>query len=261
MVKFKRMSGTLLPSTITTVVGSALDLKLEPDPGETVRVPIPIQVAPSNLAQIQRLDVRTKANFTTFKLAAIKAGTIKLTAGTDPNKPVAGPIVVTIEEKIALLDEKTDAGLLLRLLLAETPSPDMSSYSEADVETVMTWMRVVVNNRLAKPSARYGSAGAKKIIDIVRSPRQFEGFEQYPSLAAEITERLDKMVRIANDSGDGRREKYRSFIAAALKVAALPSVSDPSATGLYFWRTSGSGAPSKDAKVFRTLMGNTFYTL
>jgi hypothetical protein len=69
------------------------------------------------------------------------------------------------------------------------------------------------------------------------------------------------MLRIANDGGDGRRDKYKKFVDISLKVAGLASVNDPSGTGLYFWRTAGRGSPARAAKVFRTLIGNTFYTL
>ena len=43
-------------------------------------------------------------------------------------------------------------------------------------------MRLVVENRLAyKAPAVFGAKGAKTITDIARAPKQFEGFESYPS--------------------------------------------------------------------------------
>jgi hypothetical protein len=253
------MNGAKLPASISIVAGGSIDLKLIPGRGE--KVPIPITASPVKIAEVQAVNPRVTANFTTFKLVAIASGAAKLVAGGDASKPVAGPITILVEEQVSLPAANTDAGLLTRVLLAETPSPEMPGYSDTDAETVMLWMRAVISNRLAKPSSKYGSNGAKTIADVIRAKNQFEGFEQYPNIRAGITKRLDETVQIANDGGDTRREKYKKFLNTALKVAAMPSVTDPSGSGLYFWRTAGSGSPSPEAKVFKTLMGNTFYTL
>jgi hypothetical protein len=254
------MNGAKLPASISIVAGGSIDLKLIPGRGE--KVPIPITASPAKIAEVQAVNPRVTANFTTFKLVAIASGAAKLVAGSDASKPVAGPITILVEEQVSLPAAKTDAGLLTRVLLAETPTPGSPYYSsDADAETVMIWMRAVISNRLAKPSGKYASAGAKTIADVIRAEGQFKGFEDYPNIRAKITTNLDDIVKIANDGGDTRREKYKKFLNTALKVAAMPSVTDPSGSGLYFWRTAGSGSPSPEAKVFKTLMGNTFYTL
>jgi hypothetical protein len=254
MADFTRMNGTKLPLSISAVVGSAMDLKLIPGPGQ--KVPIAISVTPPSAAKIDNVNVRAGANFTTFRLTALMAGSVRMVAATDPMRP----ITITIDPKLALPAATTDQGLLARLLIAETPSPEMPGYTDADAETSMIWMRVVIANRLSKPSGVYASANAKTIADVIKAPGQFKGFQSYPTIDATISKRLDETVSIANESGDGRREKYKKFVQIALKVAAMASVKDPS-TGLYFWRTSGSGAPSTGTNVYKTILGNTFYTL
>jgi hypothetical protein len=148
-------------------------LKLVPGRGE--KISVPITVTPRSLAQIQAINVRTGPNFSTFRLMATAPGTAKLYAGTDINKVAAGPVTVIIEQRISLPAASTDVGLLARLFLAETPSPEMPGYNNADAETAMTWMRAVVGNRLAKPSHLYGSAGAKTVADVVRAKASSKG--------------------------------------------------------------------------------------
>lgn len=259
MAKFQWMTGENLPTSITTVVNSSMSLKLVPDPGELV--PIPIILTPPHLAVVQDENVRKGPNFTTFKLAAKAVGSARLSAEKSANKLIAGPIAITIEARVSLPAASTDQGLLARLLLAETPPPIATTYNFVDAEKAMIWMRVVVSNRLAKPSVKYASAGAKSINDVIRAKGQFAGFEDYPTLPGKISSRIDEFVAIANDGSDRRRDRYKKFVDIALRVAAMAAVKDPSSTGLYFWRTTDHGSPSAEAKEYEKLMGNTFFTL
>jgi hypothetical protein len=130
-----------------------------------------------------------------------------------------------------------------------------------DAQVAMLWMRVVVENRLAKPSPVWGSAGAKTLKDVIQAKNQFEGFSKYPTIAQGPQKVIDQAVSIANNGDDPRRSKYKEFLDTALTVAAQKTVTDPSAKGLYWWRTSGSGKPTPEATVYMTKLGNTFYTL
>lgn len=257
MAEFQRMDGSKVASPITAVVDNTIHLKVIPGPKE----PLPtVAAAPESVAKVANVMPRTQANFTTFDLKAVAVGKASLTATGPGPKTFAGPIDIVVEAKIALPSDKTDAGLWVRLFLAEVPSPEMSGYNLADAKTAMIWMRVVVQNRLAKPSHIWASAGAKSLADVIKAPRQFEGFSRYPSLASGIQTRIDNEIAIANDGNDTRRAKYKAFVDAAIEVANLATVTDPSSKGLYWWRTAGSGPPSSDVKVYMTKLGNTFYT-
>ncbi len=257
MAEFQTMSGTKLASAMTSVVGSKMKLKLIAGKGEVV--PIAISISPVANAKIEGLDVRKQANFTIFTLNILAVGKLTLIAGP-AQKPVAGPVVFDVEAKLGLPDAKTDAGLFARLLIAETPSPDMNGYSDADAEIAMKMMHAVIRNRFAKPSHLYASKDARSINDVVKAKGQFKGFESYPDVEDKIAARIVSTLAVANDGGDGRRTKYKAFIQIALRVAALDKADAGYAT-LYYWRTEGSGSPTSNATAFKTVMGNTFYAL
>jgi hypothetical protein len=185
-----------LPASITLVVGNSVPLKLIPGKGESV--PIAITVLPETIAKVTQLNVRVKANFTTFHLDAVKAGTAKMQAGAAKDKAIS----VTVEAALALPAAGTDLGLLVRLMLAETPTPDAQGYSDADAKTAMSYMRLVVANRLAKPSNIWGSAGAKTLADVVKAEGQFAGFSQYPTIRKGVQDLIDENVKLANDGGE-----------------------------------------------------------
>jgi hypothetical protein len=258
MAEFQHMNGSRVTSPITTVVGSQIHLKVLPGNKE----PMPtIAAAPEAIARATHIDIRKHANFETFRLDAISVGNAKLQA-SDPasKKALAGPVDVVVEARLTLPDAQTAAGLFVRLFIAELPSPDQTKFSEDEAKTAMTWMRVVVENRLARPSVRWASAGAKNLTDVIRAKNQFEGFSHYPSLAANILKNVTDAFRIANDGNDPRRPSFKMFVNAALTIASLPKVTDPCPTGLFWWRTSGSGSPSSDTQPYQTKLGNTFYT-
>jgi hypothetical protein len=270
MAEFQYMHDVKLPGSITAIVGNSIPLKLIPS-GKELAGSISIAALPITIAEVTNVNVRTKANFTTFHLKAKAVGTASMSAGGSASPAavmstlLAGPIQITVEPKLEYPAIGTDAGMLTRLLLAETPSPDMKKiYNEKDARTVMIWMRVVLANRLATPSHIWGSTGAKTLADVVKSTKpsvQFEGFSQYPTISKKIQARLDDLLSVANDGSDPRRENNKKFIQMAIEVAGMNNLVDPCKTGLYFWRTAGSGKPSPEAIVYQTLMNNTFYTL
>ena len=81
--------------------------------------------------------------------------------------------------------------MLCRLFIAESINPnDATNYNEANVKQAMTWMRLVLENRLKHkdPGVFYASKpiGQAKhtMFDIVRAKGQFKGFGDYPVLSA-----------------------------------------------------------------------------
>ncbi len=214
MATFQRMDGSTVTSPLTAVAGRSLHLKVIPGPKE----PLPTVTAnPASIARVTHIDVRKTANFIVFTLEALIAGRAALQAtGVTPGALLAGPINVVVESSVPLPAASTDAGLLVRLFLAETPSPDEMNYTSEQAKTAMSWMRVVVENRLNNPSNVWASAGAKTLADVIKAPGQFEGFSHYPALPANITKNINEAVEIANNGDDPRRARYKMFVDAAL---------------------------------------------
>jgi hypothetical protein len=258
MAQFQHMNDTNVDSPMVTVVGSTVDLKVIPGSKEASPS---VSASPASVAKIQHVKHHVKADFTEFQLLAVAKGSAKL-VGIDAKKvTIAGPIDITVEDAVVLPSYKTNEGLLTRLFIAEVPSPEEKGYNLEDAKTSMIWMRVVVENQLKHPNSKWASAGAKSLQDIVRAPHQFEGFSHYPTLIKRIHDLLIDTVKVANDGNDPRRTEYKAFVDAALEVASMKSVTDPSPKGLYWWMTSGMGRnPGDDAEVFMTKLGNTFFS-
>lgn len=227
MPQILTMAGRPAAQPITLDIGGAMPLKLIPVAGE--RLPFSLAVAPPALATVEALNNRTSPNFTTFTLRGTAAG--------------------------------TDAGLLARLFLAESPgsTSDRSDYLAATSAEASRLMRVVLEDRLARPSARWASAGARSLGDVVRARGQFEGFGGYPAPSAAVTQRINNVVAIANDAGDARQPAARAHIEQAIRIASGRRPTDPTTTGLFWWKTRGSAAPGTGVVLYRTVLDNSFY--
>lgn len=188
-----------------------------------------------------------------------------------------GKVVATSEvniftkTEISLPSAGTVEGMLCRLFIAESINPnDATNYNEANVKQAMTWMRLVLENRLKHkdPGVFYASKpiGQAKhtMFDIVRAKGQFKGFGDYPVLSAKKTENITSAVAFSNNYNHPLRESYARFIEnakAAARSDGLKGVSDPSPKGLYGWRTKGSEEPGGDLVGYKDLAGQTFYTV
>lgn len=250
------MSDATAGTKVTGVAGGSLALKLVPGPKESMADSI--AAVPSTVATIENVNHRAKAHFSTFAIKCVTKGAATVTA-TAGGKTIAGPLSVEVLERLVLPADSTDAGLLARLFLAEVASPGASSWKLDDAKTCMTLMRVVLENRLATPSGRWSSTGAKSLGDVVRAPNQFQGFGKYPTLSSDVTSVIDDILSVANKGGDRRMANNRAHVEAAIAIASGSKPTDPTKTGLYWWRTEGSGAPGTGVTAYKTLMGNTFY--
>ncbi|MBS1833799.1 MAG: hypothetical protein JST65_13860 [Acidobacteria bacterium] len=256
MAEFQTMSGATAGTKVTGVAGDSLALKLVPSAKEPMADTI--AAVPSTVATIANIAHRAKAHFSTFQIKCVTKGAATVTASA-AGKTLAGPLSVEVLEKLVLPASNTDAGLLARLFLAEVASPGASSWKLEDAKACMTLMRIVLENRLAKPSSRWSSSGAKTLGDVVRAPSQFQGFSKYPTLSADVQSVIDDILSVANKGGDRRMANNRAHVEAAIAVASGAKPADPTKTGLYWWRTAGSGAPGTGISVYKTTMGNTFY--
>lgn len=178
---------------------------------------------------------------------------------TARGKTIAGPITIAVSRPLALPAADNRCRLLTRLLLAETITPTRAGQSADDIPECMRSMRVVIENRLARPSARWGSAGARSLRDVVRARNQFEGFQAYPTLSVRVAGSIDQLVALANNAGDPRQQWMLQHIRLAINIATGPSTRDPTGGKLFWWKTDNAPPPSADVSIYKTLVGNTFY--
>ncbi|WP_437736395.1 hypothetical protein [Sorangium sp. So ce1335] len=210
-----------------------------------------------------RPRIRAVGNFS-FYLSALATtsggGAVTVTAAT--RSGVQATLRVVVDAAIELPDPATEAGAVARLLMSEARGPSHADYVAADTLDSMMWMQRVLENRLASDPAQFGARGAKNLIDIIRAPNQFDGFSDYPNYDQGVRRRLQQMVHLANNDNDRAQPDFRIFIQNAIDVArGRVAVRDPSSTVLFAWRAAGTGSPGPRFARFRTLAGNTFFTL
>lgn len=257
MADLQWLSGQSVATPIVAVAGNSLKLKVLPGPGE--KLPLTIVSSTPAVAAGVEVNNRMGPNFTTFILHAVLAGQTNLSI-LSGDRVVYGPVQVRVQPVLTLPDPTTDAGLLARLLLAEAPNPTLvAANAQAQLTESMRLMRVVVENRRAKPSNRWGSQGATSLGDVIRAPGQFHGLGGYPTIAGDVLANINNILRLANEAGDQRQPVLRAHVEAVLQIARGPRPPDPTGGKLYWWRTAGSGAPSSDVVLYKTLAGNSFY--
>ncbi len=68
---------------------------------------------------------------------------------------------------------------------------------------------------IAEPTGKQPGAilapHAKDVIDIIKAPGQFAGFQHYPNYSADLVERLQSIINIANNPKDKRSGAYTTF--------------------------------------------------
>ncbi len=198
-----------------------------------------------------------------FNVKPHKVGT------TDLKAKVKGAVVATLTvgvlPALELPSQDTEEGMMARLFLAETASPEFQNWSVDDAKKSMQWMRLVLKNRLDNDPAQFNAPGAKNRQDIVRGRNQFEGFENYPAITAHVKRHIKEALDVANDDNNlAKQAQDIAFVYAALAVAnAKTEILDPCPTGFFLsgWMTAGSGGTGDNQKKFQVLMDNQFFML
>jgi len=162
---------------------------------------------------------------------------------------------------VSLPARGTEEGAVARLVLIEARGPSYATYSATDSLTSMQWMKVVLANRLNNNPRQFMAPHAATLIDIIKAPGQFAGFQKYPHYDSALADMLQSIIDIANSTKDARSADFAGFVQNGLKVAREAPVADPSSTGIFAWRTQGSSPPGGRYAKFKDLAGNTFYTL
>jgi hypothetical protein len=213
----------------------------------------------------------------TFKVYRNDFTPINVTVFSTPHSSLgissASTITGTIRT-IQLPDLNTDAGVVARLLIAESLTPAYSSYNAAEVLRGMQAMKAVVNNRLRNNPAQFLAPGARTLTDIIVAPNQFEGFSRNSAgqvvLSSKVQGQIQGALDLAKSNPSGL---YGTFVSNAIKVANDP-VDDPFIAlttiggvpvlpGAFGWKTVGSGSPGPRfiAIPGGIIGGNQFYAL
>jgi len=258
MATFQTMTGAKLPLQLTLFVGNVLRIKIVPGSGELV--PFKLSISPDKSLLLTSDDVRTKANFEIYELKANGQGFVRFQAQNAKGTKV-GPISVTIKQPLTLPTANADQLALIKLLLAESPSPFSVNYDAKAAKTGLQWMRLVVQNRLSMKSGVVGSKGATSIIDVIKSPGQFKGFEQYPVIGSGQRGLIEDILNIANDGTHLKQKLFYDHVSAVIAAATETAITDPCPTKLLSWRTAGAYSPGGAFKLYQNLSGQDFYTI
>ena len=269
----KYIHGNPVPGALTLMEGNVLRVKLEAI--DKRYTPVAVSDYP-NVVEVTGNTHNSRADSWTFEVTARSAGNAKLMLradrgqGMSPLTVTPALVNVTVRRPMSLPDSASDAGILMRLFFAEVRGPQEwkdagISGPEVALES-MRMMRRVIANRLDSGSAKeFMAAGARDIRGIVAASDQgsvqFAGFEHYPNIDGKKLKTINDKMAIVNDATNTHwHAKYAEFYEAALLAATESLPPDPSATGLFGWRTAGKGSPSPEFLEFKTLGKNTFFT-
>jgi hypothetical protein len=216
---------------------------------------------------VHRIPYNADLGIWTVDLESKKKGKATLQAKVKGTS--VAELAVTVTDRLQLPDAAKVEGLLVRLFLAETASPETRGvkWSAADAKKSMQWMRLVLQNRLENNPAQFMAKGAKTLQDIVTAHDggvlQFKGFGKYPAIDSDIVLRINESFQIANNDGDGRQEAYTAYVQAALEVATDKNVIQnpcPAESFLSGWMTV-KHSPGDDSVPFQVLMDNQFFMM
>jgi hypothetical protein len=174
------------------------------------------------------------------------------------------PLSVRVVPCIELPPPESDAGMIARLLLAESQGPEHKGFTHLEISLEsMRWMYWVLHNRLAFPHPGTFGIKQKNMRGVITAKGQFEGFVGYPEIAETQLEHINRIMKAANEGGDMRFNTYRSHVENAIEVATgrFPLDRDPCPTGLYGWKTVGSKHSGGRFVLYREYAGQYFYTL
>jgi hypothetical protein len=237
----------------------------EQDMGDLVVAPVdPSVVQVSKVVRVTMAKKVTDPNSVWgFDLTPLKVG------NTDLQAKVKGAVVailkVSVIQALELPPANTDEGMMARLFLAETASPERKGWDVADAKKSMQWMRLVLKNRLDNDPAQFNAPGAKTRQDIVRGSGQYRGFGSYPTIDADVNQHIKEALDGANDDNNlAKQAQDIAFVNAALEVAkATTEILDPCGTDYFLsgWRTAGHGGTGDNQVEFQVLMTNQFFQL
>ena len=167
--------------------------------------------------------------------------------------------------KLKFSPKNKDAGIVERLLLAESKTPfSPGGFNKSEVFQGMSAIGACIVNRVKTKGFPKTITG---VITDKKNGVQFHGFDTYPEYDANIVDKLEDVLKWTNTK-NAKQAEFRELFQKALDVAkqvADKKVTDPygSNGGTYFFRTADSSppGPATTMPLLGTLGGNTFYSL
>jgi hypothetical protein len=268
MARLLTMSNQVLPLNLTLVAGSSYPLKISglgTDKRHVVLVSstplikvVVVNANDRNVEQTLRLEPAAS-------VPAVTSATLSAYLATKPTQKdgMTQAVMLSIEPRKELPAESSEAGVLARLLLAESISPGSQGFAAKDSLQAMQWMRHAVLNRLKFGAQYFGAAkNATTMTEAIKGVNQFAGFEDYPRIGEDQASVINDVLGVANTSGHKNVLLYRQFVQDAIDVASgTKPGTDPCPTGLYGWRTKRRGSPGRNFELYKGFAGQEFYTL
>jgi hypothetical protein len=266
---FQRNSGPCVIDPITLVEGNELKLKLK---GEVAKGRATHYTLNNGAAAFLRIEAKSDPmqEYQTINITALsRTPVVRIRALSPETKalPNVPPVMIEVVPQISLPPDDTDAGLIVRLLLAEALTPTKSGYGDGEeARQSMDMMRQVLDNRLHASPTKLGPRInavpiGSNLKDIIFAGGQFEGFVG-ERIVGSARKTIDGFIRIMNNGTYENFKKVRRHVEYALEVAQRPASATPiTKNSLTHWRTAGSDAPSSNVELFRKIAGQAFYTL
>jgi hypothetical protein len=266
MPQMLSMNNRALPNNLTLIAGSPFPLKISglgsdkrhvvlKSSSPLVKIVV-VSANDRNLEQTLRLEPASVPTAVTATVEAYLAS--NLSRRDDKTRGLA----LKIEPKIDLPEEKTEIGMVTRMLLAEAPNPGDKTFTAEESSGTMQRMLLVMYNRLEFGPQHFKSSKGASVADLIKSPDQVRGFESYPKIVKEQADLIGRIVSIANTSAHQDNLKYRQHVRDAIAVASGGKpAKDPCPTKLYGWRTKDHPMNNPNYVKYETYGGQDFYTL
>lgn len=272
MAKLLRSNGAPLGAQITLFPGNRLQFKvsgLGPNKKhlvlrstDSILTVVPLKVDDRRIEQVLRLEVQAHS-IVSRHIVHVDACATDAQGRPQLRDTNTGRVTVEIHPKLVLPEPNTEQGVLARMLIVENASPDHEKcVNQGDARESMQWMVHVLRNRLKLGAQHFAARGATDLTTLIKAKNQVRGFENYPAIAPDQHQMLNRTLDIAHDGTHLRQKEYMAYVASALTVAKGENFGpDPSRTGLYAWRTLDSSHPGRNFQKFQSKGGQDFYTL
>lgn len=255
--------------------GKADHFTLKADTSSAVTITYPLR----NRARLDQ-NINIKANQINEAVNVKAYGPIgDVEANCENTSPCVPTLVIKIVDKIALPPENTEAGIVARLLLAESVSPaDGENYGDGTtVLQTMSLMRVVLENRVKAAQKSQGlrsyvacNPATDNFRGVIFAHKcgkseliQFAGFKTNGQIDSVVVNRINDILKFANTGTHSDFSLYRKHVEEAIKIASGPNLSSApiSSSSLLYWRTTERASPTPVANFHSTQGGQDFYTL
>jgi hypothetical protein len=289
MPVFKYNNGSSVPNQITLVEGDTLTLKLDGQPHQGRARHFIIKSSTSATVEVVRQNADPKIREQSIVIAARSTGPTAILRAYGPvdnaeavckgvpDLACVPTVSVTVVPKITLPPENTDAGILARVLLAESLSPERDAYGDGeDVLKAMRKMRIVLENRL---KAAQASTALKSYVACTPATMDFRGIifanqcgkKQEIQINgfvgnrihAEVLKTINGMVSNANNGIYQKFKLFRRHVEEAIDVATGLNLDNKplSSASLLYWRTKDASTPSNWAILREAIAEQQFYSL